>query len=176
MRLVDVRLLVEAHLVTDDRERAYRTDLIRLLDTVADPWERTRVDPGHLTASAFVLHPTAPAIAMVHHAKLDLWVQPGGHIEVEDPTHEDAARREVAEEIGVTELTTVGVFDLDIHVFPERHDQPGHLHYDLRWAFRSASTALRAGDGALEARWVPWSEAMGMDESIARPVRKLADL
>lgn len=171
-----MRLLVEAHRVSDDRERAYRTDLIRLLDTVADPWNRTRFDPGHLTASAFVLHPTAPAIAMVHHAKLDQWVQPGGHVEIGDATHENAARREVAEEVGVTELTTVGVLDLDIHVFPERHNQPKHLHFDLRWAFRSATTALLAGDGALEARWVPWSEAMLMDESIARPVRKLADL
>jgi 8-oxo-dGTP pyrophosphatase MutT (NUDIX family) len=176
VKLVDVRQLVEAHRVADDRERAYRSDLIRLLDTVGDPWERRRVDPGHLTASAFVLHPTSPAIAMVHHAKLDLWVQPGGHVEIGDPTHEDAAKREVAEEIGVTELTTVGVLDLDIHVFPERPDQAGHLHFDLRWAFRSSTTGLVAGDGALEARWVPWSEALLMDESIARPVRKLVDL
>jgi 8-oxo-dGTP pyrophosphatase MutT (NUDIX family) len=159
----------------DSVEQAHLDSLTALIQAVPDPWWRHRYNPGHVTASAFVLHPEETAMALVHHAALDLWVQPGGHIESSDPDHESAARREVVEEIGIGDLDTIGVLDVDIHVFPERGGQPQHLHLDLRWAFRARSPLLEAGEGTRAARWVPLAEAAGMDESIARPARKLLD-
>lgn len=173
MRIDDVRRLVAELAPSDDREVGFHRRLTTLVEELGDPWRRDRYEPGHLTASAFVLHPTDQSIALVHHAKLDMWVQPGGHVEAGDPDHESAARREVEEECGLVELSSLGLLDLDIHVFPERIGNPAHLHFDLRWGFRAAATELVVGDGTRDVRWVELSEAVGMDESVARPARKL---
>lgn len=176
MRSDEIRRLAEAVQPADECEAGYRTQLLALVDAVDDPWRRDRYAPGHLTASAFVLHPSDAAIALVHHAKLGKWVQPGGHVEADDDSHEAAARREIAEECHLDAVDTIGVIDLDIHVFPERELTPRHLHLDLRWAFRAATSKMAVGDGTLAVRWVPLVEAIGMDESIARPARKLLGL
>jgi hypothetical protein len=43
-----------------------------------DCFERT-CRPGHITGSAWVLSPDRQKVLLVHHAKLDRWLQPGGH-------------------------------------------------------------------------------------------------
>jgi 8-oxo-dGTP pyrophosphatase MutT (NUDIX family) len=175
MRVDDVRRLVGTLSPSDDREADFLRRVTALVEELHDPWRRDRYAPGHLTASAFVLHPTEPSIALVHHAKLAMWVQPGGHVELDDPDHQFAARREVEEECGLTELVALGLLDLDIHVFPERKGNPRHLHFDLRWAFRARDCELVVGDGTTDVRWVALTDAAGMHESVARPARKLLD-
>lgn len=145
-----------------------------LLTLDGDVLDRNHFDPGHVTASSFVAHPHRPAVALVFHRKLQAWLQPGGHLEPDDISHESAARREVAEETGLTGLEALGIVDLDIHTFPARDDRPAHLHFDLRWAFRAVSEELTVGDGVSGVRWVPFAEAMTMETSVARPVRRLA--
>ncbi len=152
-----------------------RARLRDLLATARDPTDRDCFAPGHVTASAFVVDPGLERVLLVHHDKLDRWVQPGGHVEITDIDHQSAARREVAEECGITDLTTLGVVDLDIHDFPRRGETPAHLHFDLRWAFRSHHHLIGAGDGVRGVRWASFDEATTMEESIARPVRRLID-
>jgi 8-oxo-dGTP pyrophosphatase MutT (NUDIX family) len=123
-----------------------------------------------------VINPRGDALALIHHEKLDRWLQPGGHIEPTDRSHEDAARREVAEECGVADMSTVGILDVDVHVFPARGEQPTHRHYDVRWAFVASTDELVAGDGTMGSRWVSLGEALGMHRSIARPAQKIVDL
>lgn len=54
----------------------------------------------HVCASVILIEPEDKKILLVHHKKLNKWVQPGGHIEEhEDP--EQAAIREVKEETGL---------------------------------------------------------------------------
>lgn len=54
----------------------------------------------HVCASVILIEPEEKKILLVHHKKLNKWVQPGGHIEQnEDP--ERAAIREVKEETGL---------------------------------------------------------------------------
>ena len=69
--------------------------MLELLDAPGDPFGRARFDPGHFTASAFVLAPDRRAILEVHHAKLGRWLQPGGHVESADDSLVSAAHREV---------------------------------------------------------------------------------
>ena len=141
----------------------------------ADALSRFRYEPGHVTGSAFVVHPHDPTVALIHHDKLDLWVQPGGHVEPSDPTVEAAARREIAEEIGTAHVETLGPLDLDIHVFPGHGDQPTHLHFDVRYLYRALSEELVLGEGVREARWVSVDDALRLDDSVARPVRLIAE-
>ena len=55
----------------------------------------------HFCVSVYVFNPKSKNFLMVNHKKLGKWVQPGGHIELnEDP--EEASLREVFEETGLT--------------------------------------------------------------------------
>lgn len=173
-----LRELLGAHFPSDERESDHLESMLALLELPGDVFSRAHCTPGHFTASAFVVSPDRAAVALVHHAKLNRWVQPGGHIEAGDADIFSAAAREVAEEIGVTALSPLGpgtVFDVDVHDIPGRPGEPAHRHYDVRVAFRARTEALRAGDGVSEARWVPLGDvaAIGTDESVLRAIRKL---
>ncbi len=88
----------------------------------------------HITASAWIVNPSRQRVLLTHHAKLDKWVQLGGHTdEGEDWTK--AALREAHEESGLTQLALLqpGLFDLDVHEIPARPGQAAHDHYDLRF-------------------------------------------
>ena len=153
--------------------------MLELLAIPGDPFGRSRFDPGHFTASAFVLAPEGDALLLILHEKLHRWLQPGGHIDPSDIDVEAAARRELAEEVGLVGLTLVstGPFDLDVHDIPPRPDgrEPGHAHFDVRFLFRSATREVRAGSDACDARWVPLAEvgAWESDASVMRAVRRL---
>ncbi|HMT19235.1 MAG TPA: NUDIX domain-containing protein [Candidatus Saccharibacteria bacterium] len=52
------------------------------------------------TSSAYILHPSHAKICLHYHRKLNTWLQPGGHIELnEDPI--EALIRELQEEVGL---------------------------------------------------------------------------
>ncbi len=139
------------------------------------PFSAASFDPGHITASAFVVHPAKHAVGLILHSKIGLWLQPGGHVESDDVGIVEAALREVREEVGVGPASTPWLCDIDIHIFPARRDVPTHLHHDVRLAFTADSDLLIPGDGVDAARWWAFDEALALGESIARPVRKLAD-
>ncbi len=144
---------------------------VGLLDTAA-PFSREQFEPGHFTGSGFVLSPARDAFLLVFHSKLGTWLQPGGHIEPGDADPLAAARREVAEETGMNGLTLArdGLFDVDVHTFPARGDDPEHLHFDLRFLFLAPARAI--GGGSEQCRWVPLTDVGRMDESLARPARR----
>jgi len=63
-----------------------------------------RGKPYHFTAAAFVVH--EGKVLLVRHKKLNLWLPPGGHMEVDGQgfyieSPEEAAAREVLEETGL---------------------------------------------------------------------------
>lgn len=161
----------------DNDEQAYRLQALDLAAAAHDPYDRHSYHPGHFTASGFVLHPDGDRVLLVHHAKIGIWVQPGGHVDPGDAAPLDGARREIAEETGVVGLTPVseGMFDLDIHVFPEGAGQPEHRHLDLRFAFVAVDDRLEPAAEVLEALWVTPREldGLGVDRSVRRPVGKL---
>lgn len=102
------------------------------------PWSRATL-AGHLTASAWVLDRTRMHAVLIHHRKLHRWLQPGGHVDDDDRSFRDAARREVTEETGLAHFIEPSgdddLFDVDVHRIPARKDEPAHFHYDLRFLF-----------------------------------------
>ncbi|HEY6880471.1 MAG TPA: NUDIX hydrolase [Polyangiales bacterium] len=151
-----------------------------LCESVAAPCARANYLPGHFTASAFVVSPERDALLLILHGKLGLWLQPGGHVDDEDESLLAAARREVAEEVGLRELELLAPapLDLDIHDIPARKGEPAHAHFDVRFLFRAPTRAVRAGSDAKDARWVPLAkigedDLVRSDESVLRAVRKL---
>lgn len=112
----------------DAREEAARRRTLRMLEWLADPFDRD-ADPCHVTGSAIVVDPTG-RVLLHRHVRLGRWLQPGGHVERGEDVHE-AARRETLEETGV-ESVHPSSGPLLLHV--DVHEGPlGHVHLDARW-------------------------------------------
>jgi 8-oxo-dGTP pyrophosphatase MutT (NUDIX family) len=174
-RLTPLRAALEAHQTSDDREAGHLASMLALLERPGNHCSRSSFEPGHFTASGFVLAPDGSELLLVHHAKLGKWLQPGGHIEPEDADPAGAALREVFEETGLRDVKTIGLLDVDVHRFPERDGTPAHLHLDIRFGFRAASVDVVEGAGTTGVRWFPLSEVAAWSErpSMSRPARKL---
>jgi 8-oxo-dGTP pyrophosphatase MutT (NUDIX family) len=172
-----LQALLTTHRPAGERESAHRNAMLNLLSGSGDPFSRYHTAPGHFTASAFVLSPNADALLLIHHRKLDRWLQPGGHVDPGDADLLAAARREVHEEVGLTALAVAseGPFDLDIHGIPAFGSEPAHQHFDVRFLFRACSLALSTSDEIRSARWFPLSELFAQEtaDSVMRAVRKL---
>lgn len=153
-------------------------EMLLLLSEAGDPLSRHVFDPGHFTASGCVLAPDGESILLIHHKRLDRWLQPGGHIDPADESAMAAARREVYEETGVA----VGgaesrLLDLDIHPVPEGKGEPPHRHFDLRFLFRAnGETLAPAVDEVNEVAWVRFVDVEGrsVEPSLHRMAEKAA--
>ena len=88
---------------------------------------------GHLTGSAAVVDPSTRDVLLLFHAKVQRWLQPGGHADG-DGHLARVALREAEEETGIEGLRVLmPAIDLDVHVFHNaRETEPDHLHLDVR--------------------------------------------
>lgn len=132
--------------------------------------------PGHLTASAWVVDEARAHTLLMHHRKLDRWLQPGGHV---DGNHDllASALREAQEETGLQQLVPVSpeIFDVDRHWIPERKTEPGHWHYDVRFLIEAdLEEPLIGTSESKELRWVKLTVVTELDPegSLLRMVRK----
>jgi 8-oxo-dGTP pyrophosphatase MutT (NUDIX family) len=98
--------------------------------------------PGHITASGFVVSTCRTKVLRLDHRKLKRLLQPGGHIQAEDVTPLDAAKREVVEETGLKSLEHIPYHadvivpvDIDIHLIGKTESLPAHSHHDFRYIF-----------------------------------------
>ncbi len=151
----------------------------RMLDLLAAPgaFSRLSLDPGHFTASAFVVCPEGRRLLLIHHAKLGRWLQPGGHIEPTDTSLLAAAEREAIEETGTLGLEPLcpGVFDVDVHLIAASSKEGAHAHFDVRYAFRAQTDRLVASAEVRAARWLEFGRVaeLNPEESLVRCVDRL---
>ena len=171
------REMLGALRAADATEAAHLERMHQRLDGPADPFSRSSYAPGHFTASAFVLSPESDSLLLILHGKLGLWLQPGGHVEPGDADMVAAARREVAEEVGLPalELLGEGILDVDIHRIPARKVEPEHEHFDIRFLFRASSRAFVQGSEVAGAKWVALGEIgeTHSDPSVQRALSKI---
>lgn len=132
---------------------------------------------GHLTASCWVLDHSKTKVLLLHHAKLDKWLQPGGHADGDENLLR-VATKELSEETGLTDcvLLTEGIFDIDIHLIPERKNVPAHDHFDVRFAFVAPPNArINKNHESHALAWVQLSE-VPPEASLQRMVVKTSKL
>lgn len=133
--------------------------------------------PGHITGSAWIVDTLKTRALLVHHAKLNRWLQPGGHADGEEDVTA-VALREAQEETGVQhfKLLQSRIFDLDIHPIPARPDFPAHDHYDIRFLFEAdPGDLLTVSEESHDVQWVELAqlEKYNNEPSILRLKHKL---
>jgi len=151
---------------------------VRFIDFVsANPncFERT-LKEGHVTGSAWVVNGAKTHVLLTHHRKLNKWLQLGGHADGEGDVLK-VALREAQEESGIKEINVLReeIFDLDIHLIPERGDAPAHYHYDLRYRFQvSGAEDYVVSDESHDLAWVEVDriEEFTNEASMLRMARK----
>lgn len=147
--------LIRTYRISHPGDEAIHARFRRFVEAHPDCLERS-LTIGHVTASAWVVDASGRNVVLVHHRKLDRWLQPGGHVDG-CADLEASARREVLEETGLTNLIPcrTAPFDLDIHLIPAQGRIAAHEHYDVRFAFRlEGRQPLRGNHESHEVLWV----------------------
>jgi len=148
--------LLRQHQTEYEEELAFLAQTLSFVAQQEAFWQRSTLE-GHLTGSAWVCSADGRAVLLLHHAKLDRWLQPGGHVDAEDSSLVETARREAMEECGIQslELLSPAIFDLDVHEIPARGTEPAHFHYDLRFLFR-VPEGTQVERNLLETKAIAW--------------------
>jgi 8-oxo-dGTP pyrophosphatase MutT (NUDIX family) len=153
--------IVRDHVAVDDRERESLRVFRQTVTGLADPCNE-HADPVHVTASALVVATRGTVLHL--HKRLNMWLQPGGHIEDgEDPPA--AALREATEETGLVVAHPAAgplFFHVDVHPGPR-----GHTHLDLRYLLFAdgASDPAPAAGESPHVRWFAWDEAAAVADA-----------
>lgn len=152
-------------------QRAAREQIRRLLAERPQPLDRGE-RPGHLTGSALVVDAARARVLLLLHAKLGIWVQPGGHADG-DANLAGVALREAREETGIEGLRIWPVaVDLDVHEVAPPAEDP-HLHHDVRFVVLAPPDAeLAPNHESTDHRWVGLDELDGLDVDVG--LRRLA--
>ncbi len=145
------------------------------------------LDIGHITTSCWIVN-TRPEgerqrgqALLTWHKRLNRWLQMGGHIEAGDRSLLESALREAREESGLQHVRPLAaaIFDLDVHLIPERKGEPAHNHYDVRFLFEAdPAEPLVVSSESSDVAWVPLSgiAALNPDASMRRMIAKTARL
>ncbi|MGJ5817629.1 NUDIX hydrolase [Paludibaculum fermentans] len=165
---------LRAYRAFNPHEEKMRARILAFVEEHADCFERSLL-VGHVTASAWVLSEDRTETLLVHHARLDKWLQPGGHCDG-NPDVLGSAMREVLEETGVEGVPAGdGIFDVDAHEIPARKAEPAHIHYDVRFLLTAdRRRPLVVSEESRDVSWVRLDEVrlLNTDESVLRLVEK----
>jgi 8-oxo-dGTP pyrophosphatase MutT (NUDIX family) len=142
----------------EPRGEAETADVARLRAALAgDVW--SRASALHVTGSALVVHPSARAVLLRWHPRMQAWLQVGGHFDPGEGDAFDVAVREAREETGLRDLHAVpeqGRRPLQVVIVPvpAHGDEPFHEHADVRYLLateRPGDIAAESAEAAL--RW-----------------------
>jgi len=162
-----------------------------LVNSAPDCFQRSCC-PGHITGSAWVLSHDRTQCLLVHHRKLNRWLQPGGHADGQNDIAA-VALREAQEESGLQHLEiqyrdeipyndrALVPLDIDVHQIPARLDaeknvlEDAHEHHDIRFlVLAAAGQQLVLSEESHDLRWFSRQELLNItdEESVLRLMRK----
>ena len=161
---------IEAALPSSPESDSYRRQMLEFVASNPGAMHRS-CSAGHLTGSALIVDHRRERTLLMLHAKLGMWLQPGGHADGEGNLAL-VALEEAREETGVEDLRVVTpAIDCDVHAIPARPGEPEHLHLDLRYLVLAPADAAPAKNHeSHELRWVGIDELerLATDDSLRR--------
>ena len=136
-------------------EHVYKKNIIDFILMHDDCFERT-CKIGHLTASSFLLNYEETKALLMHHTKLGIWLQLGGHCDG-DSDIAAVAVKEAQEESGIDDIDFISrdIYDIDMHLVPARNTDPSHYHYDIRFLLKvtKPNLTIKKNSESLDLRW-----------------------
>ena len=171
--------LLENHATFNEQEEQFRIETIQFVNENEQCFERELLK-GHVTGSAWVLDKSRQYTLLTHHRKLDKWFQTGGHCDGDSDVLA-VAIKEAEEETGLSAIKAIStaIFDVDVHLIPERKDVSEHYHYDIRFLLEAdTNETLGISSESKDLAWVELSKVAQLNdsESIMRMVEKSANL
>lgn len=160
----------------DENETRMVAETIDFVHTNEDCFKR-ELAIGHVTGSAWILDKSHQFVLLTHHRKLDKWFQPGGHCDGDSDVL-NVALKEAIEETGVADIQVLSneIFDVDVHLIPERKGIATHFHYDIRFLFEAdKNIPLVISEESNDLAWVEISKIVEFNdsESITRMGKKV---
>jgi 8-oxo-dGTP pyrophosphatase MutT (NUDIX family) len=99
---------------------------------------------GHIVANSLIIHNNK--VLTVFHNFLQMYIQPGGHVDEGDMSVLQASLREAEEETGINDLvlhnwhreTGIPIF-IESHLIPEnsKKQEKEHYHHDFMYVFKT---------------------------------------
>lgn len=133
---------------------------------------------GHFTGSCMLLNNDSTKFLLLHHKKLNIWIQPGGHCDEEEDVL-SVAIKEALEETSLESVVPVheSIFDIDVHYIPEFRDVASHYHFDVRFLLKSdGNDELKICDEVNDLKWIGFDENLDqykLNISVLRMIEKL---
>lgn len=167
-------------------EDAYVSSLLfAQLDDDKDIFDRKNFT-GHITSSGLVLNQTFDKILLINHRFLQMWLQPGGHVEGNAELYKEAVRE-------ITEETALKDFDLhpwhqnnklldvpfsiDSHDIPEstKKNEDAHVHHDFTYLFVGDSNQklIKQDEEVAGAEWFDIAEVVHLKTDIHKFIKRI---
>ena len=120
----------------------------------------------HVTGSALVVHPPTRRVLLRWHARMQAWLQVGGHGDPGETSPFAVAMREAIEETGLDDLVAwpdpavPRLVHVVIVPVPAARGEDAHEHADFRYVLATASPdAIVAEDASARLQWCTLDEA-----------------
>lgn len=176
----DLQEALTVYLPKEKREQDFKIRMLSLLNEFQEKAFDRALLHAHFTASAWIIDEASEQALLMHHRKLDKWLQLGGHADG-DSNLIRVVVKEIKEESGLKhfELAEPTIFDIDIHTIPKRKEVAQHEHFDVRFLFLASHMEnLKPNYESKDMRWIEWEKVdeLCKNESIQRMNRKAQKL
>lgn len=157
----------------DGREAQEQKMILGLIAAHGDAILTRDDEAAHMTASSIIVSPDRKRTLMAFHRIYNSWAWTGGHADGESD-FEAIARREAAEETGISGLRRLGEGIASIEILPvwahvkRGKDVGSHLHLNVSYLFE-ADDSLPVRIAQDENSAVGWIEIADLREKVSEP-------
>lgn len=137
--------ILDDYLLFFPEEKERQSSLLNYLEKSKDKniidWNNFN---GHIVAGGFIYAKEEHKFLVLFHKDLKMFLYPGGHVNDNEKSPLQTAKREIIEETGLNKFEQLKLseneqipIDIDTHLieYNERLNLPAHYHFDFRYLF-----------------------------------------